>query len=506
MSENKRIAKNAIYLYFRMFLVMGVGLYTSRVVLKQLGVSDYGVYSLVGGFVALFGFLRGAMSSATQRYLTFHLGRDDFEQLRKTFSATLTIHGGIAILVLLFAETVGLWYVNEIMVYPVDRTFAVNVVYQFSIAAAMLEIVQVPYNALIIAHERMKIYAYVSIAEVVLKLSVALLLIFLTGDKLIIYAILFFVVVLMIRLFYQFYCRKHYKESKYKLEWDKPLYKELISFSGWSLFGSMAALARTQGNNIILNLFFGTVINAAYGITVQVQSAILSFAVNFQMAVNPQIIKRFSKGSLKEMEELICQSSKFSFFMLLVISIPLYINIDYILELWLFKVPKYTAIFIQLSLVYILIDSLSFSLMKGIQATGKIKYYQMILGTFICLSLPISYFFLKLGYQPEMVFYILIVITFLSLVIRMFFVRKLLGFSPLVFIKKVIIPASIVCLGLFFIYSGIKNYLAINLSVDNIGSLIVNLICSVIIVLIVVLVGGVNKNEKKKILNFIRRK
>ena len=358
MSENKRIAKNAVYLYFRMFLVMGVTLYTSRVVLKQLGVSDYGVYSVVGGFVALFGFLQGAMASATQRFLTYHLGRGEFDDLRDTFSATLTIHMGIALCLFILAESVGLWYINYKMIYPFSRTLAVNVVYQFSIMSAIIEIIQVPYNALIIVHERMKIFAFVSIAEVVLKLLVAVLLVFIAGDKLIIYAALIFVVILMIRIYYQFFCKKHYKESIYHFIWDRKLYKNLISFSGWSLFGSLAGLARTQGNNIILNLFFGTYINAAYGITSQIQNAILSFAQNFQMAVDPQIIKRFSKGSFYEMEELICQSAKFSFFMLLIISVPIYINIDYILKVWLTNVPNHTSNFVRFALLFILIDSL----------------------------------------------------------------------------------------------------------------------------------------------------
>src|SRR5690606_27841001 len=351
MSSNKTIAKNTLFLYFRMLLVMGVSLFTSRIVLRELGVSDYGVYSLVGGIVAMFGFFNAAMSSATQRYLSFDIGKEDATQLKKTFSAVLTIHVGIAVLVLILAESIGLWYVNHKMVFPPERSFAVNIVYQFSVAASLLGIIQVPYNALIIARERMNVYAYVSILEVSLKLIIVFLLMYFGNDKLITYSILTFVVSLIIRIIYQVYCRKQFIESHYRFEYDKLYYKELIAYSGWNLFGNIAVVARSQGNNVVLNLSFGVVANAAYGITVVVQGAISSFITNFQVAVNPQITKGFAKGDLKSMQKLINQASKFSFLMALLLVSPILLNLDFILKTWLVAPPKFANEMISVCLL-----------------------------------------------------------------------------------------------------------------------------------------------------------
>ncbi|WP_289024194.1 MATE family efflux transporter [uncultured Salegentibacter sp.] len=424
MSSSKAIAKNTLFLYFRMFLVMGVALYMSRIVLEQLGVSDYGIYSLVGGIVALFGFLNSSMSSATQRYLAFDLGKRDEERLQKTFSATLTIHIAIAILILIIAETIGLWYVNFKVVLPPDRLFAANVVYQFSVLTALVGIIQVPYDALIIAYEKMNVYAYISIVEVMLKLVLVFSLVVYGGDKLIAYAVMMFLVSLIIRLAYQLYCRRNYSASKYKFEYDRIYYKELIGYSGWNLFGGVASVSRGQGINIVLNLFFGTVVNAAYGLTLQVQSAVNQFVINFQKAVNPKIIKNYSEGNSEQMHKLIIQSSKFSFLLMFLLVAPILFNTEFILNLWLKKPPKFTVIFVQLSLVSILIDSISYSFRTGIQATGNIKGYQATVGIIQILSIPISLIWLYLGGQPEAVFYSIIVVTFLSLLSRIYFVKK----------------------------------------------------------------------------------
>ena len=486
-------------LYIRMLLTMVVALYTSRVVLNTLGVEDYGIYSLVGGFISLFSFLNAAMSSATQRYLTFDLGKNDSHRLRKTFSVTLTIHMGIALIVLLFAETLGLWYINNIMVFPVERSFAVNVVYQFSIAATLLSIIQVPYNALIIAHERMNVYAYVSIVEVLLKLLIVFLLVLFGSDKLITYSILTFIVALSIRLFYQFYCRRKFKESHYKFEWDKGYYKELISFSGWSLFGNMSAVARGQGVNVVLNLFFGTTVNAAYGIALQVQSAVGGFATNFQLAVSPQIVKQYAQGNIKQVQSLVFRSAKFSYLLLIILVSPIFINIDYILYIWLKNAPEYSAIFIQLSLIYLLIDSLSFSLIKAVQATGRIKYYQIVLGTLTFMSLPLSYIALKYGGSPETVFIVLIIVTFSTLLTRMFFVKKLLEINPIDFMKYVLLPISIVTVLISFIGYILYDYLIVNSFLALIGVSVLIGIISLIFAFFI----GVNRREREVLLGYI---
>ncbi|ALU28039.1 oligosaccharide flippase family protein [Myroides odoratimimus] len=448
MSESKRLAKNTLFLFFRMFLITGVTLYTSRVVLRELGVSDYGLYSVVGGLVTMIGFFNAAMTTATQRYLSFDIGKGEESRLSKTFSATLTIHFFIAALALILAETIGIWYVNYKLVFPENRVYAVNFVYQFSVFTFLLSIIQVPYNALIIARERMNIYAYVGILEVALKLGIVFLLVY-GEDKLILYAILTFVVALIIRLIYQIYCRKKFKESKYKFEYDKHYFKELLTYSGWNLFGNFAAVARGQGVNVVLNIFLGTVVNAAYGISLQVQGAVNMFVSNFQMAVNPQIIKKIALDNYKEGIDLACKASKYSFFLMLIVIVPILCNTEIVLEIWLDSVPNHTIKFVQLSLIAILIDCLSGPLMILVQAVGKIKNYQIVVGSLIILNLPISYFFLKSGFESEIVFIVSIIINLISLLFRLFFLKGIIQFNVISYIKEVLVKVWLVSLVLY---------------------------------------------------------
>lgn len=503
MSANKTIAKNTLFLYFRMMLIMVVSFFTSRIVLQQLGVSDYGVYSLVGGIVAMFGFFNSAMSSATQRYLTFDIGRGDAVRLQQTFSATLTIHVGIALAVFVLAESVGLWYVNHIMVFPEERNFAVNVVYQFSVATAILGIIQIPYNALIIARERMGIYAYVSILEAVLKLIAVLLLVYFGSDKLITYAILVFLVSVVINLIFQIYTRKHFKESRYKFEYEKNTFKELLSFTGWNSLGSIALLVCSQGNNLILNLFFGPVVNAAFGITILVQGIVLSFVQNFQTAVNPQIIKLYAKRDVTGMQSLIFRTSKFSFYLLLIITTPILLNTEYILKLWLKVVPPYTAVMVKLSLSNILLEIISFAMIVGIQATGKIKQFQIVLGTLVFLNLPISYVILKMGAPPAGIFVVMIIISVFALGCRLFFVNLMLGIKPITFTKHVLLPVFTV-----FVPALIAHFLisiVLDFNVNNIYCLIIETLTYFILLCTLIFFVGMNKNEKNFIFNIFKK-
>lgn len=503
MSESKRIVKNTMFLYIRMFLLIGITLYTSRIVLRELGVSDYGVYSLVGGFIALLGFFNTAMSTATQRYLSFDIGKGDFVQLKKTFSITLTIHMLIALLGLILAETIGLWYVNYKMVFPENRLFAVNVVYQFSVLTFLLKIIQVPYNALIIARERMNMYAYVSILEAVLRLAIVFLLVYFGADKLITYAILTFSVAFIIRMIYQIYCRREFAESKYKFQYDKKYYKELISYSGWNLFGNIAAVAKGQGVNIVLNLFFGTVVNAAYGVTNQVYGAVNLFVSNFQLALNPQIIQNYSQGNVEKSRYLIAQGSKFSFFLMLILVTPILLNTDYILHLWLKNPPQHTLFFVQLCLTNILIDCLSGSLMTGAQATGDIKWYQIIVGSLVFLNLPISYVVLKLGFEPYSVYMVSIAISSVSLFFRLYFLKKVMNFNVKDYCFKVLSKTILLaCLSAIIIFI-IKNYLSYELSF--LWFVIESIIVISVLVLLIILLG-INKKEKELVVQFVRKK
>lgn len=453
---NKRIAKNTLILYIRMFFTMGVSLYTSRVVLNTLGIADYGVYSITGGIVTLFSFFNGAMTSATQRFLAFDIGKNDLEQLKKTFNATLNIHIVISILVLILAETIGVWFVNYKLNLPVDRMVAVNWVYQFSVFTFILGIIQVPYDALIVAREKMDIYAYMSFVEVFLKLIIVYLLVVFSFDKLILYAGLLFLVSFIVRFGHMQYCKWKYKESKYQFYFDKSFYKVLLSYSGWNLFGNIAGVARGQGSNILLNLFFGTVLNAAYGITMQVQGTVQSFVTNFQMAVNPQIIKHYAAGNKEECLKLIFQSAKFSYFLMFIIVFPIIFNIDFILELWLTNPPKYTSVFVVLCLINLLIDCISGPLMIGAQATGNIKWYQIIVGSLIFLNLPIVYVLLKIYKSPELVYYTSIVISFFSFLFRLYFLKKCINLSVFEFLKHVIfriVLVSLISIFFFFLFS-----------------------------------------------------
>ncbi len=440
-TNNKRIAKNTIFLYLRMILIMLITLYTSRVILKELGVSDYGIYNVVGGVVTMLSFFNSSMASSTQRFLTFELGKGNEENLKKVFAASLNIHIVIALVIVLLAETIGLWFVNEKLVIPDDRIVAANWVYQFSILTFCVNIIQVPYNAVLIAHEKMNIFAYISILEVLLLLGIVYLLDVSPFDKLISYAVLYFIVRLLIRGIYQFYCKRHYIESKFRLYWNKEVYRKMSSFAGWNLFGSIAWLLRDQGLNIILNMFFGSVINAAKGITSQVLTGITTFIYNFQTALNPQITKLYAQKSIPEMENLVYKGIKFSLFLLLCLSLPVFLNIDYILGLWLTVVPEKTSVFIQLVLIDSLISTLFGNpLMTSMSATGKIRNYQIIVSTIIILIIPFSWLALKLGYPAQSVFIVMIFISAVSGIVRFLFCRKAIGFSAHKFFNDVFNP------------------------------------------------------------------
>lgn len=431
-------------LYFRMTLTMLVSLYTSRVVLNTLGIEDFGIYNVVGGVVVMFGFFNSAMSSATQRFLSFEIGRNNLIQLRSTFNAALIVHISIAILVVILAETIGLWFVNRYLNIAAERMEAARWVYQFSILSFVISIIQVPYNAAIIAHERMNIYAYVSILEVTLRLLVVLMLTWISFDKLKLYAILICVVTLVIAIIYCLYSLRHFNETKFVFVRDKKLYKTLVSYSGWNLFGNIAGVAKGQGINILFNIFFGAIVNAAQGIAYQVQAATQSFVNNFQMAMNPQIIKSYASRENEYLNQLIIRGSKFSFYLLLIISIPIIVEVDFILELWLNTVPKYASTFTVLILIISLIDCISGPLMTAIQATGNIKAYQAIVGTLLILILPISYIFFKFHFPPETALLINIIIATIALFIRLFFMNRYLNFSIILFLKEVVLRNLII--------------------------------------------------------------
>ena len=445
-ANNKRIAKNTAMLYIRMLLTMGVSLYTSRVVLNTLGVEDFGIYNVVGGVVVMFSFLNSAMSSATQRYLSFALGQKDYSELKKLFSITVNIHLLIAFSIVVLAETVGLWFLNTELNIPAERMVAANWVYQFSVLTFFVTVISVPYNAVIISHERMSIYAYVSLFEVFAKLGVVYLLQLTGFDKLAFYAVLLFMVSFVIRVFYGIYCKRNFEECTYHWVWDKAKYKELLSYAGWNLFGNLAAVGFDQGINLLLNIFFGPLVNAARGIATQVSGAVTSFVGNFQMALNPQIVKSHASGEKAYMQQLIFQGCRFSFYLLLVMMLPVLLHTELLLRWWLKIVPKYAVIFTQLILINALINTISGPLMTAAQASGKIKLYQSVVGGILLLNVPVSYIFLKLGYEPTVTLIVMIVISQIALLARLLILRRLIQFSARNYVKRVVLNVLSVAL------------------------------------------------------------
>lgn len=440
-TNNKRVAKNTLFLYFRMILIMLVTLYTSRVVLAQLGIKDYGIYNVVGGVVTMFAFLNNCMTTSTQRFMTFELGKGNVQKLKDVFATSLNIHIAIALAVVLLAETIGLWFVNYKLVIPEDRLVAANWVFQFAILSFCVNVIQVPYNAVLIAHEKMSVYAYISIVEAVLKLGIVYLLSISPFDKLIVYGVLIFAVQLLIRCIYQVYCRRHYEESRFRLFWNKTLYQEMSGFAAWNLFGSVAWMLRDQGLNIVLNLFFGPVINAARGVAAQVSSAVMNFISNFQVALNPQITKNYANGNIDEMEKLTYLGIKFSYIILFFLAFPLSLNINYVLHLWLVEVPNYTALFIILIMIDSLVGNLfGMPLITSLSATGKIRNYQIVVSFIMLLIVPVGYIALRLGGDAPSVFYITIVFTAISGFVRFLFCRKQIGYSLRTMLRNVLLP------------------------------------------------------------------
>lgn len=504
--NNKRIAKNTMLLYFRMLFMMAVTLFTSRVVLNTLGVEDYGIYNVVGGVVTMFGFINGSMSSATQRYITFALGKGDEQELQTIFSTTLQIHALIAILIFILGETIGIWFLYNKMQIPVGRMDAAFWVLQCSIAATVVMIASVPYNAVIIAYEKMSFFAYISILEVLLKLIIVYMLVVFSIDKLILYAFLFLGVQLLIRFCYSIYCNRHFKETKYRHVWDKALSKKITIFACWNIWGNLASVLSTTGVNLLLNIFFGPVVNAARGIVVQVQSAILNFSTNFQMALNPQITKSYAKGNLAEMHKLIERSSRFSFFLLYILSTPVVLMPSYILTLWLKIVPEHTIAFLRFTLAIIIIDSMANPIMVAATATGRVKRYQSIVGGVILLIVPVAYIALKLDTIPEMVFVVHLAICILAFITRLFIVSPMIQLCIRDYvgtILKCVLPVVAISFPVSFLICKF-------ITPDNILYLVTNVCLCMLCCSLSVFFWGLRKHERsvitEKILEKLRKR
>lgn len=494
--NNKRIAKNTLLLYFRMLFMMVVSLYTSRVILNALGVEDFGIYNVVGGVVAMFSVISGSLSAAISRFITYELGKGDQCKLNRIFSASVTIQLLLSLIIVVLIESVGVWFLNAKMTIPADRMTAANWVLQFSIITFVINLISVPYNAAIIAHEKMSAFAYISILEAIGKLTIAFLIIWSPFDKLIYYAILMCIVALIVRFAYGHYCTKHFSECTYHFRWDKDILKQMFGFAGWNFIGAAASILRDQGGNIVINLFCGPSVNAARGIAVQVNTAITGFVQNFMTALNPQITKSYASGNKEYMMTLIFQGARFSFYLLLLLSLPILINTHYILVIWLKLVPEHAVIFVQLILIFALHESLASPLITAMLATGNIKKYQIIAGGLNFLNLPTSYIFLRLGASPEIVFIIAIFFSVTVQIARLLLLRDMIQLDLFGYLKHVYINVIIVT-----IISVVAPLLFKMFTTGNLISLIISLLFTLIWTSFVIVLIGCKKEERTFIKN-----
>lgn len=499
-SNNKRIAKNTLFLYLRMAIMMGIALYTSRIVLDTLGEVDYGLYNVVGGVVTMFTVINFAMGCATSRFITFELGKNDIKRLNTIFSTSIIIHFIIALIILILSETIGLWFLNTQMTIPTDRLQAANWVFQFSVFSCMVMIISVPYNALIMSYEKMSAYAYITILETILKLIIVYLLIISDIDKLILYSILMFIISLIIRLTYQTYCKGKFKAIKFKLEINKQILKEMFTYAFWSLTGSTANLLATHGQNILLNIFFGPSVNAARGIAIQVQNAIQQFSTNFQQAMNPQINKSYAQGDLHYMHALINASSKYSFFLLFIISLPVFLEIKTILSWWLVEVPSHTTNFIRLMLIICILTALGNPLSVAAGAHGKIRNFQLFVGGFMLLVVPVSYIVLEISPQPEYIFIAQIIICIFAQIIRLIILKPMIQFSLTNYLKEVVYT----CTKVMIISSIIPTIIYYNIKESTYSFFLICTI-SILSTIFTIYMLGLNNNEKLFIQNKIKQ-
>ncbi len=498
LSNNQRIAKNTLLLYLRMFYSLILSLFTARIVLNALGFEDYGLYNVVGSIVAMFGFIRSAMGNSVHRYITYSIGKGNYEDVKKVFSLSIMIFTGLALLIVVLCETVGLWFFYEKLNIPEGRMTAALWVYQFSIITTALSVICVPYDAIIIAHERMNVFAFVQVLNTTLNLGIVYLVSVTPYDKLIIYALLLMLIQVMNRLIYGIYCGRHFPETKFHFVKDWPLMKEMTSFAGWSLIGNLIWVGYTQGVNIMLNMFCGPVINAARGIAVNIQSSVKGFVTNFQMAANPQITKSYAAQDFNRMHSLIFFSSKFSFFLLLILELPIFLEADIILKLWLVNVPEHTIAFLRISLLTMLIGALENPIGTANSATGKIKKFQIVVGCFNVFIIILSYLALRIGYPPESVFIVQLVITLIVQFVKVYLVKKEINLSMRQYVYHLIIPLMIAST-VSVIIPGLL-YFTIE---PGIARLIIVVFVCVFSVVGSAFLFGLNKNERQLVHKYI---
>lgn len=503
MGENSRIAKNTIMLYIRMLAVMAVSLYTSRIILQNLGVSDFGLYSVVGGVATMFIFLNGAMSSVTQRYLSIEIGKNDDDQLKKTFNVSFIIHVLIGIGVVILCEAVGLWFIHYKMQIPEGRETAVFWTFQISMVMTFLSMITVPFNALLISRERMGVFAYISIFDVLFKLLVAYLIASAPFDKLIYYALLMAFSQLIVLAIYVVYCKVKFVESRFCFCKFDTLYKEMVAFASWGLLGHFSSIVTTSIQDMMLNAFFSPIVNAARGVAIRVSTAVQGFSKNFQLAVEPQITISFAQGRIDRTFSLIDNSSRFSLYLLYFLSLPIVLCVDEILRVWLVEVPEYTAPFIILVMLNNIIVSTANALNMAIRANGKIKYPEVVGGIVLILNLPLSLLFLKLGYSPLSVFIVTIFCTILAQCVRIYYAHKYIHLPVRNYITNVFVKPFLIML----VSAVIPSLISYKVSFGNdLMKILVITICSSVSILLFVYTLGMTHDERQLVASFIKNK
>lgn len=497
--NNKRIAKNTLFLYFRQILILIVSLYTVRVVLDVLGVEDYGIYNVVGGIVSFFSFLSGTMASATQRFFSFALGQNDVEKLKKTFTVNWLIYGTIAVVAFILLETIGLWFVNEQLNVPPERFEAARTVYHFAVLSFIATIFSTPFMAIIIAHEDMQIYAYVSILEAFMKLGVVFLLMYLSWDKLELYSVLIFIVSVITAIVYISVCFRKYGECQLRhFYWDKELLREIIGFTGWTLFGQVTTIFRNQAVTILLNQIFNPVIVAARAIATNIAGYINVFSNNFNVGLYPPIIKYYAVDDKKEMFSLIYNGSKITFFLMWVFALPLFLEMDTILQVWLKNPPPEAVLFTRLALVEVLINSISLPIATAARASGNMKIYELTLGCIQLAIFVVSWIVLLLGGEAYSVFIVAIVANIILFIVRLLIVRALVGLPLKPFLQQVIFPVSGIIL-----LSILPSFTIHALLPKGFLFACISILLSMILSCASMYFIGINKEERGKIRNMI---
>lgn len=502
VSDNKRIAKNTLFLYIRMMVVMLVALFTSRVILNTLGATDYGIYNVVGGIVTIVSFLNSALGASTSRFLTFALGEKNIQKQKSTFGACLNLHIGIALLVLILGETVGLWFFYEKMVIPDERMVAAFWVYQFSILTTMVSFTQVPYNASLIAHEEMSIYAYVGLYEAISRLIIAYLITISPIDKLVFYGLLLLINTILVQLFYRWYAVKHFEECRFSLVKDKALYKRLLSYGGWDLFGNLALVCQGEGVNLLLNVFFGPVVNAARAIAFQIQGAVTQFVSNFMTAVRPQVIKNYAEENVDKMYTMTFYAAKFSYILMLALVVPINYEIRFILGIWLGDaVPDETALFAVIVLMTYTWRTFHIAALMPYHAIGKIKTGNVTIGSLMIATLPIGYLLFKCGCPAYSVFLAIFAVEIVSMFAIYWLIHRYEYFPYKYVFTKILLPC-----GLVTIFTIIVPTFITHLMNDGWARLIIVGISTEFSLLLSALYLGLNKEERTRIFSFVKNK